>query len=94
MYAQSAPDRSIQLCACGLSAVNRRSMRNALVPGRTRSPAAKISRAEPVLREYFKRKGDRETLAPEGGYGKYKSNMADDEWLCMPSKRSYGGGLR
>ena len=69
-------------------------MRNALVPGRTRSPAAKISRAEPVLREYFKRKGDRETLAPEGGYGKYKSNMADDEWLCMPSKRSYGGGLR
>ena len=30
---------------------------------------------------YFKRKVDRETLAPERGYGKYTSNMADDEWL-------------
>ena len=34
----------------------------------------------PFLR-YFKRKVDRETLAPERGYGKYTSNMADDEWL-------------
>ena len=43
---------------------------------------------------YFKRKGGRETLAPERGYGKYTSNMADDEWLCMPVKTSYGGSLK
>ena len=30
---------------------------------------------------YFKRKGDRKTMAPERGYGKYTSNMADDLWL-------------
>ena len=35
---------------------------------------------------YFKRKGDRETLALERGYGKYTSNMADGEWLCMARK--------
>ena len=43
---------------------------------------------------YFKRKGDRETLAPERCYGKYTSNVADDAWLCMPAKTSYGGSLK
>ena len=33
------------------------------------------------LPRYFKGKGDRETLAPERGYGKYTCNMADDEWV-------------
>ena len=36
---------------------------------------------------YFKRKGDRETLAPERGYGKYISNMADDEWLKVHARK-------
>ena len=33
------------------------------------------------MSRYFQRKGDRETLAPERGYGKYTCSMADDEWL-------------
>ena len=37
--------------------------------------------------KYFKRKGDRETMAPERGHGKYTSNMADDLWLQVHAHR-------
>ena len=41
---------------------------------------------------YFKRKGVRETLAPERGYGKYTSNMAAKEmWWDVPVCHNYGG---
>ena len=47
---------------------------------------------------YFKRKVDRETLAPERGYGKYTSNMAAKEtvprraiYCCVPLRHSYSG---
>ena len=43
-------------------------------------------RDEPIPR-YFKRKGDRETMAPERGYGKYTSNMADNLWLQVHARR-------
>ena len=36
---------------------------------------------------YFRRKGDRETMDPERGHGKYTSNMADDLWLQMHAHR-------
>ena len=36
---------------------------------------------------YFKRKGDRETLASERGYGKYTSNVADEEWLQVHARK-------
>ena len=43
-------------------------------------PFAKVSAGlNSSFPRYFKRKGDRETLAPERGYGKYTSKMADDE---------------
>ena len=47
---------------------------------------------------YFKRKVNRETLAPERGYGKYTSNMAAKEtvprgaiYCCVPLCHSYSG---
>ena len=47
---------------------------------------------------YFKRKGDRETLAPERGNGKYTSNMAAKKtvprgviYCCVPLCHSYSG---
>ena len=44
----------------------------------------KSGRNSPFPR-YFKRKGVRETLAPERGYGKYTSNMAAKEmWWDVP----------
>ena len=36
---------------------------------------------------YFKGKGDRETLALERGYGKYTSNMADNERLQVHARK-------
>ena len=36
---------------------------------------------------YFRRKGDRETMDPERGHGKYTSNMADDLWLQVHAHR-------
>ena len=46
----------------------------------------------------MKRKGNRETLAPERGYGKYTSNMAAKEtvprgviYCCVPLCHSYSG---
>jgi len=34
----------------------------------------------------LKRKGNRETFAPERGYGKYTAIMADDEWLQVHAR--------
>ena len=52
---------------------------------------------------YFKCKGNRETLAPERGYGKYTSNMAAREtvprgviYCCVPlcqSRNPYFDGI-
>ena len=44
-------------------------------------------RANSPFPRYFKRKGDRETMAPERGYGKFTSNMVDDLWLQVHARK-------
>ena len=52
-----------------------------------RSEGKMSCRVNSPFPRYFKRKGDRETMAPERGYGKYTSNMVDDLWLQVHARK-------